>query len=79
MAELDLKAAAARLACPAWPDCADDEGPCLACAQADAIIAALEDCERLRAALESGLHSLSEGEPFVAEMTFRAALEDSDG
>ena len=41
---------ARRVACPEWPDCEDDEGPCLACTQAGAIIAVLEDCERLRAA-----------------------------
>ena len=41
---------ARRVACPEWPDCEDDEGRCLACAQADAIITALEDRERLRTA-----------------------------
>jgi len=33
---------AMRMACPEWPDCADDEGSCLACTEAAAVIAALE-------------------------------------
>lgn len=40
---------AMRMACPEWPDCADDEGSCLACTEAAAVIAALERGEHDRA------------------------------
>jgi len=43
---------AMRMACPEWPDCADDEGSCLACTEAAAVIEALERGARVEAAAE---------------------------
>ena len=86
MSELDKNAlqlaVGQRLACPAWPECGDDEGPCLACAQAAAIIAALEDRGRLlvllaasRALIKRGPHSAAWA-PFFDAV---AALEGREG
>ena len=44
---------AMRMACPLWPDCADDEGPCLGCTEAAAVIEALERGARVEALVKA--------------------------
>jgi hypothetical protein len=63
------------MACPEWPDCGDDEGPCLGCTEATAIIAALERAELLEAAVRKVERRLRANGFVTYADPLRAALE----